>query len=95
MIDYRAIVRDFIGILNNHLNETSSTADRPVITESTDLTKDLCFDSVEMVDLICAAEDCFEIIVPVKALPKFHTVADVARAIQALKEGSQSKAAVS
>ena len=95
MSDYRAIVRDLIGILNDHLDENSSTVDRPAITESTNLAKDLCLDSVEMLDLIGTAEDCFGIIVPVKALPKIRTVADVARAIQALQEGSQSKTVAS
>lgn len=93
MKNYEAIVDDLIQIFNDHLSESSITRDWPAITEATDFEKDLYFDSVEMLDLVGAVEDHFGILVPPKVLPKMHKVADIALAIQAIKEKPQSQVA--
>lgn len=58
--------------------------DKQEINEATDLVADLGLDSMAVMELLPAIEDCFDISIPLNILPDVRTVKDLALQIQQL-----------
>jgi acyl carrier protein len=58
--------------------------DKQEINEATDLVADLGLDSMAVMELLPAIEDCFDISIPLNILPDVRTVKDLASQVQQL-----------
>ncbi len=58
--------------------------DKQKINETTDLVADLGLDSMGVMELLPAIEDCFDISIPLNILPDVRTVKDLALQVQQL-----------
>lgn len=76
-MDYQDVLAQLIDIL------TPLVKNRQVaIGETTELTGQLAMDSLQVMDLVVAVEDHFDINVPLNALAEVKTVGDLAVQIQ-------------
>ena len=60
--------------------------DRPITLE-TDMARDLSLDSLTVMDLMMELEEKYDISIPLNLVPEIRSVADLAAAIQRIKEG--------
>lgn len=57
------------------------------LTPETGFAADLELDSLNVMDLVAAIEDEFDIVLPLNLLPELETVGDLARAVERIVKG--------
>lgn len=82
-MDYQHIVAQLVDILTPLAEGRVA-----VIDESTELAGQLALDSLQVMDLMLAVEDSFDISVPINALAEVKTVGDLALQIQKCAGGN-------
>lgn len=78
MMEYQSILDQLVGIL------VPIAKGRVPVEPDTDLAGALGMDSLQVMDLMLAVEDRFDVSMPVNALGDVKTVGDLARQIQQL-----------
>lgn len=69
--------------INEILNRTVKLENQKKVDEKTVILRDLEMNSMELVSLICAVEDEFDIEIPDKALKRIVTIGDLVSYIKA------------
>lgn len=81
--DYGRVLEAIYGELTKHIARDVR------LEESTDILEDLAVDSVEVMDMLCALEEEFDVSIPLNTLSSVRTIEDLATAIyQAITETS-------
>lgn len=75
-MDYQRVFEQLVEIL------TPLAQGRTMISEDTELAGELALDSLQVMDLMLAVEDQFDISIPINALAEVKTVRDLALQIQ-------------
>jgi acyl carrier protein len=61
-----------------------------LIDDDTDIVEDLGMDSLGVMNFVMAIEDFYDISIPLDRIAQIQTVADLIRAVEALRAGSAS-----
>ncbi len=52
------------------------------LTESTDILEDLSVDSIAVMDMVCALEEEFDVMIPLNTLSNVRTIGDLAKRVE-------------
>lgn len=71
---------DILNKIRDELGKVNTTGVE--LTEATDITTDLNVDSVAVMDLLFAVEECYDVSVPLNELGEIRTIGELARLVQ-------------
>jgi acyl carrier protein len=56
---------------------------KAVLTEATDIVEELSIDSIAVMDMVCALEEEFDVMIPLNTLSNVRTIGDLASRVEA------------